>query len=76
MLAARRQHRLYQSLSWLCDAVIFVWLALWLIALFRPDFIDASNKQTIPWLAGAWFGGRIFRHLTRQTKPTSPPPAS
>jgi hypothetical protein len=70
MLGVRGQHLLYRSLSWICDAVIFVWFVLWIVALFRPDFIDASNKRTIPWLAGAWFGGRIFRHLARQTKTT------
>jgi hypothetical protein len=76
MPSPRNQRLLFQSLSWICDAIIVVWFVLWLIALVRPDFIDASNKRTVPWLAVGVFGGRIFRHLARRTKATSPPPVS
>jgi hypothetical protein len=76
MLSARSQHLLFQTLCAISYAVIAVWFVLWLMALFRPDFVDVSNKRTIPWLAGAVLGVMVFGHLARRSKAKSPPPAS
>jgi hypothetical protein len=62
----------FRTLYWLCWAVLIVWGVLWLIGLFWPDLVDASNKDTIPWVVPAAFGTRLFERLSRLPSGVTP----
>jgi hypothetical protein len=64
---AEPKTRAYLTLFWISNAVIVVWLVLWIAAVTGLASIDVSNKRTIPWTIPAVAGSLLFGWLSRRT---------
>ena len=58
--------RAFLALFWISNAVLAVWLALWILAVAGVVSVDVSNKRTIPWIIPALAGSVLFGRLSRQ----------